>query len=283
MNKVDEVAVGVGEVLDAADDRGGHRAGLNRLLVEVHALDALLDVQRAGGAVGLLAVVVVDAVGHVAGLLGLEDHRAALDGVDGAGVDLEEVALVDGHLVEQIGPAALVDHLLELGGVLGLLADDDGAALLAAEDVPAFLLAQRAVLVLLGVLVVGVDLDREVILGVEDLDEQGELLGLAATAVGNGAEYLAVALPDLRKVLAVERAADDLAIAVGVRRDGPALADRAIGDLVTPVVRELAPAPDLLVEDRLEENQLMELLRHCCSFVIGYVVTILAVKTCAGR
>ena len=106
---------------------------------------------------------------------------------------------------------------------------------------------------------------------------------LAATAVGNGAEYLAVALPDLRKVLAVERAADDLAIAVGVRRDGPALADRAIGDLVTPVVRELAPAPDLLVEDRLEENQLMELLRHCCSFVIGYVVTILAVKTCAGR
>ena len=127
------------------------------------------------------------------------------------------------------------------------------------------------------------DLDREVILGVEDLEAQGELLGLAATAVGDGAEYLAVALPDLRKVLAVERAADDLAIAVGVRRDGPALADRAIGDLVTPVVRELAPAPDLLVEDRLEENQLMELLRHCCSFVIGYVVTILALKTCAGR
>ena len=201
---------------------------------------------------------------------------------DGAGVDLEEVALVDGDLVEQLGPAALVDHLLELGGVFGLLADDDGAALLAAEDVPAFLLAQRAVLVLLGVLVVWVDLDREVILGVEDLDEQGELLGLAAAAVGDGAEHLAVLLPDLREMLAVERAACDLAIAVGVRRDGPALADRAVGNLVAPVVRELTPAPDLLVEDRLEENQLMELLRHCCSFVIGNVVTILAMKASAG-
>ena len=59
------------------------------------------------------------------------------------------------------------------------LADDDRGAGLAVQHIPALGLAQAAVLVLGGVLVVGMNLDRKVILGVQNLNEQRELLALA--------------------------------------------------------------------------------------------------------
>ena len=77
---------------------------------------------------------------------------------------------------------------------MGLLADDDGRARLAIQDVPALLLAQRAVLVLGGIGVVGVDLHREVALGVDDLHQQRELR-VCALCGGNAAKELAVMCP----------------------------------------------------------------------------------------
>ena len=76
------------------------------------------------------------------------------------------------------------------------LAHDDGRARLAVKDVPALLLAQGTVLVLGRIGVVGVHLDGEVALGVDDLHQQGELR-IGALGGGDGAKHLAVALPQL--------------------------------------------------------------------------------------
>ena len=53
------------------------------------------------------------------------------------------------------------------------MADDDGGAGVAVQNIPALGLAQAAVFVDLGVGVVGVDLGAQVVPGVDDLNEQG--------------------------------------------------------------------------------------------------------------
>ena len=269
-HEVNHVAVAVLQVLDAADDRGGHLAGSDLGQVKVNAVEALLQVERALGAVRLHAVVVVDAVGHVAGLLGLQDGRARLDGVDGTRVNLEEVALVDGQHIQQVVPAALLDHLGKLGAVVRALAHDDGRARLAVKNVPALLLAQGTVLVLGRIGVVGVHLDGEVALGVDDLHQQGELR-IGALGGGNGAKHLAVALPQLGEAHPGKAAAVYLAVSVRVGRDCPALADGAVRDAVPPVRVKLAAAPDLLVEDGLEENELV-ISCHAMLLLFGSVL-----------
>ena len=140
---------------------------------------ALPDVQGPGLAV-LQTAIVIKAVGHVAALLRLQNQGAALDGVEAAGVDLEEIALLDGDLPEQLRPPALVHHVRHFPGVGGIVADDNGGARVAVQHVPALGLAQGAVLMDPGVLVVGVDLNAQVVLGVDDLDEQGEGIPLYA-------------------------------------------------------------------------------------------------------
>ena len=58
--------------------------------------------ELAEAAVGLLAIEIVHAIGDVARLLRLQDDGAALDGVDGARIDLEEIARVHGDLVHEL-------------------------------------------------------------------------------------------------------------------------------------------------------------------------------------
>ena len=101
-----------------------------------------------------------------------------------------------------------------------------------------------------GVLVVGVDLDRQVVLGVQNLNEQRELLALAV------AKELAMLGPQPRQRVAGVRTLGNLAIAVGVRRDGPALTDGTLGNVIAKDGLQLAAAPNLLVEDRREFNQI---------------------------
>ena len=206
--------------------------------------------QRAQLAVGAGAVVVVQAIGHIARLLRLQNERTGLNSVHGTGVNLEKVALVNRQHVEHVVPAAIFDHLRCLGAVLGALADDDRGTGLAVQHIPALGLAQAAVLVLGSVLVVGVNLDRKVVLGVQNLNEQRELLALAV------AKELTVLGPQPRQRVAGIRALRNLAVAVGMGRDGPALTDGTLGNVVTKYGFELAAAPDLLVEDRRQFNQI---------------------------
>ena len=170
--------------------------------------------------------------------------------MNGAGVDLEKVALVNRQHVEHVVPTAFLDHPCGLGAVMRALSDDDRGAGLAVQHIPALGLAQAAVLVLGGVLVVGMNLDRKVILGVQNLNEQRELLALAV------AKELAVLGPQPRQRVTGIRALRNLAVAVGMGRDGPALTDGALGNVVAKYGFELAAAPDLLVEDRRQFNQI---------------------------
>lgn len=93
-----------------------------------------------------------------------------------------------------------------------------------------------------GVLVVGMDLDRKVVLGVQNLNEQRELLALAV------AKELTVLGPQPRQRVTGIRALRNLAVAVGMGRDGPALADGTLGNVVTKYGFELAATPDLFRE-----------------------------------
>ena len=247
---IDGVA-GIGLELGHAVDLGrGHGAVGRRLNIKIDAVEALLNMQRAQLAVGAGAVVVVQAIGHIARLLRLQNERTGLDGVHGTGVNLEKVALVNRQHVEHLVPAAVLDHLCCLGAVLGALSDDDRGAGLAVQHIPALGLAQAAVLVLGSVLVVGVNLDRKVVLGVQNLNEQRELLALAV------AKELTVLGPQPRQRVAGIRALRNLAVAVGMGRDSPALTDGTLGNVVTKYGFELAAAPDLLVEDRRQFNQI---------------------------
>lgn len=163
---IDGVA-GVGFEFGHVVDLGcGHGAVGRSLNIKVDAIQALLNVQWTQFAVGAGAVVVVQAIGHIARLLRLQNERAGLDGVHGTGVNLEKVALVDRQHVEHVVPAAVLDHLCGLSAVLCALTDDDRGAGLAVQYIPALGFAQAAVLVLGGVLVIGMNLDRKVVLGV---------------------------------------------------------------------------------------------------------------------
>ena len=168
--------------------------------------------------------------------------------MNGTGINLEKVALVDRYYVEHVVPAAVLDHLCGLGAVFSALADDDRGAGLAIQHVPTLGFTQAAVLVLGGVLVVGMNLDRKVVLGVQNLDEQRELLALAV------AKELAVLGPQPRQRVAGVRSLRNLAVAVGMGRDGPALTDGTLGNVVAENGFELAAAPDLLVEERRQLN-----------------------------
>ena len=107
---------------------------------------------------------------------------------------------MDRQHVEHVVPTAFLDHLCGLDAVLGALADNDRGTGLAVQHIPALGFAQAAVLVLGGVLVVGVNLDRKVVLGVQNLDEQRELLAFTV------AKELAVLGPQPRQRVAGVRA-----------------------------------------------------------------------------
>ncbi len=76
--------------------------------------------------------------------------------MQGTRLDHEEVVIVDGHLIEQAVPAALLHRAGELLTILGLLAHDDLGARVGAQHIPALALAQAAVLALGRVGIVGV-------------------------------------------------------------------------------------------------------------------------------
>ena len=236
------------ELGDAVHLGRGHLAahgGLGAVVDDVH---GLLQVQLAQAAVGLTAVKVVDAIGHVGGLLRLEDHCATHDGVHGTRPDVKEVTSLDGNEVLQVVPATLFDHLGKLITIVGMLTDDDLTVLLGIQNVPAFGLTERAILVGEGIVVVGMHLDGEALTGIKYLDEQREAIAHRAL------EQLVVLVPQLREGHTVIRAAIDLAVPVWMGGDTPALSHWTIRQLVTKFL-EPPPAPNIVVQDRLQHNQ----------------------------
>ena len=165
---------------------GIYDLGVGGDVLEVDGFEGQFGVQLAEVAVAVAAQIVVDAVGDVARLLYLGDDHTGTDAMYAACWDVEAVAFANADFVEVILDAA-VCHLLGVVAHLNLLAEacDELAATVGIHDVPHLVLSHLAV-TLSAEGVVGVNLDGEVLTGVDELDEQGEV----------GPELLRILLPE---------------------------------------------------------------------------------------
>ena len=131
--------------------------------------------QLAWLAVGLEAPVVVEAISDVGILLQLVEDDARTDRMDRSGGNEDDIARVDLDAPQIVLQPGLGDGLSNfvLGGLL-LQPIDDLCAVVSLQDIPRLGLAETAILVLSGVLVVGMNLHRELVLRVDELGEQRE-------------------------------------------------------------------------------------------------------------
>lgn len=104
---------------------------------EVNGLGSQFGMELAGLAVKTGTVVVEDAVGDIGGLLYLDQTNAATDGMDTAGREVEDIALMDFMLGKDLGDGAIVDTLFIF--LWGYLLSETGIQTgtgLGIEDVP---------------------------------------------------------------------------------------------------------------------------------------------------
>ncbi len=153
------------------------RPRLGGLRLEVDHLHRLLQVQLPGLAVEPGAAVVVQAEGEVAGLLHLVDHRPAAEGVDRAGREHHDVGGLHPAVANGLLGAPGGQRLFQAAAVDARAQTEDDPP--GVQDVPGLGLAEGAQALAAGVPVVGVDLDRQVLGGVDELDQQGELVAVA--------------------------------------------------------------------------------------------------------
>jgi len=145
------------------------------LYMVVEGLGGQFGVEFAGLAVHAGAVVIEDAIGDVAGLLDLGEEDAATDGMDTTSREVEHIAGLDLMVGKDLGDGTVFYAFLVFIGGYGLLeAGIEVGAGVGLDDVPHLRLAHLAMYPLCH-LVVRVDLDAEVTLGIDELDEQGQL------------------------------------------------------------------------------------------------------------
>ena len=123
------------------------------------------------------SVVVVQAICHDRSTAASQNERTGLNGVHGAGVNLEKKSPHWISGVEHAVPAAIFDHLRCLGAVmLGALADVIVAPGSQSSTYPSTRFLPEAAVLVLGVLVVGVNLDRKVVMASRILTGSGNSL-----------------------------------------------------------------------------------------------------------
>ena len=140
----------------------------------------LLDVQVSLLAVLADAAVIVHAIGYIGVLLDLGDQDSLADRVKGAGLDEQDVALFHGDSVEHLKQCVLLDPLSEFFPCdLLFEAVIQERAFLGVENVPHLCFAILA-FVLKRESVARVDLDRQVVLRVDELGQNREFPESAA-------------------------------------------------------------------------------------------------------
>ena len=231
---------------------GSHRR--HRALVPVNARQRLLDVQRPALALGVATVPVEEAEGGVAGLLDLGDQHATADRVDRArgqedaiaGPRLEAVQAVrDRAPGQRVAQGRLIDA--------GQQAGPDPAAGPGVEDKPGFSLAALARPQAADRLLVGVDLHRQPVVGVEELDQPGE--GRIPRR-GRPEQGRAPALHERAELRAGVRAGRDHAAVQGVVAYVPGLAvGFGRGQGFAEPLGQGAAAPDHRPQERLEAQR----------------------------
>ena len=279
--EVDDEAVGVLEVFAhggvEVDQAGGEigavgeRDGLVALgLVacvgvaadggEVDGVEGLVGVELAEVTVGIAATIVVEAVGAVGGLLYFGHHEAFAEGVDAAGGDEIDVAGLGLFGMEQLLEASCVEGgAVEVGRSVAAETADEACAGVGLHDVPHLGLAAGHA-ALLGEGVVGVHLNGEVLGGVDDFEEEGELV--AEAVVDALADEVAHVDFDgfVERVVGQEAVGDDR-LAPLDRGEHPELAAVGEGVVAEAIVAQAVATPDdLFVEG--EEFERVESRLH---------------------
>lgn len=225
------------------------------LYMEVEGLGGEFGMELAGLAVHAGAVVVEDTVGDVTGLLDLGEEDATTDGMDTTGREVEYIAGLDLMVCEDLGDGAVFYAFLVLIGGYGLLeAGIEVGAWVGLDDVPHLRLAHLAVDAL-GHLVVGVDLDAQVALGIDELDQQGQL-AMVFRIDGFAEDGLGGFTDDGDEVPTLPGAIADDAGAGGDGTDLPALAYGLAGRGKPFVGSELGATPDDGMEIGFEQQDL---------------------------
>ena len=149
----------------------------------VEGLSRQFGVELTRLAVHSWAIVVKDAIGDVTRLLHLGQEDAATDGMDASGRNIEDVSRMNLVLGESIGNGTILHlALVLLGGKLLLETGIEIGSRFGIDDVPHLGLPELIVFAKRH-LVVRMHLNGEVFLGIDELDEQGQLV---AILLGNG-------------------------------------------------------------------------------------------------
>ena len=174
---------------------------------------------RAWFASGVCASPVVEAEGEIALLLDFGEDDAGAESVDGAGWNEDAVTGVYFVDMEQVFEVTATEGLLEhIGGDTGLEAGADACSGFGVEDDPCFGFAIFDGVECFGLGVVGVYLEREPVVGIEEFDEQWELFDVLVFSE----QFARVLLDDFGEWSACEGSIFNAAGAVGVIGDFPA-------------------------------------------------------------
>ena len=165
------------------------------------------------------SVIIIHPVGNIAALLGLKKQCTALNGMYGTGIDLDKVTGLNGDLTDEFPPSALMDHLLQFFLRLRIVSGYQRSILLAIQDEPALGLTQGSVLMNLRIRIIGMYLDTEIVLRINDLDQQRE------TIHSRVSEQLRMLLPQLGQFHSLVNSACHSTVSVGMGADTPALTD----------------------------------------------------------
>ena len=129
-----------------------------------------------------------------------------------------------------------------------------------------------------GVGIVWVHLDGKVLCSVKELDEQRESVSLRC------AKELVVLRPQAREKHPRVRAVPHVAVSGRMCRYGPALSDGPVGYGVAKFCLELAPSPDLLVEDGLDTYEVHFGTQRASSakWIVTHIQSFLVAVACVG-
>lgn len=215
-------------------------------------------VQGAGLALRIEPAPVVQAEGGVAGLLDLQNDHPASQGVDRAGGHEVAVACLGPMLNQACWQVARLQGLGDRGRVNARLQAqvDDGLGS-GFEDQPGLGLSALGRGPGLGVVVVGMDLDRKILAGVEELDEQGKTIRFRSK------QFLAAGSQELAQRNALEGSGADQAGVQGMIAEQPGFTDRRLGNGFGPDPRgQLASAPGHGAEERSKRQWIKRRQAH---------------------
>ena len=192
--------------------------------VKVDALQRRFDVEFPAFALGVHAVPIEDPIGGVGGLLDLGDQQAGADGVEGSGG--QEIALsgFDADIDEQIRHGSLREGGFQVfAGDACRQSPIDGATGFRAYDVPTFGLGISAAHAPAGIRI-GMHLHAQNILGIQQLDEDGEGAGKTWPA----RDALAVAVDHLSDSMTGQCTVRDDRLVLGEIDQFPTLSDAGL-------------------------------------------------------